>query len=73
MIVRTDETDTGYTHWLERAEAQGYKPGSAKYKNAQVEFAIGATAALAETHRMPPAWVINVIYGGDVFKNDYPA
>lgn len=61
------------THWRERAAVQGYKPGSAKYKKAQIEFATGAMAALAETHRMPPAWVINIVYGDDVFENDYPA
>lgn len=65
--------------WLARAAARGYgKPSSAKYKNMEAEFFIGAMAALnardpdADPSKMssavPPKWVVCLMSGRNIVE-----
>lgn len=65
--------------WTNRAESQGYKPGSATYKKAQVEFFVGAMTAIDAfddtpdkgsdlSRNVPPHWVLAMMSGRDVVK-----
>ena len=65
--------------WLDRASAQGLKPKSAAFKKAELEFALGAVAALdaqaeiaagapPKSSLMPPSWWVAAIRGEQIFK-----
>lgn len=56
--------------WCRRAYTQQYKHGSAKYRNAEIEFFAGAAAALgALGYVPPPSWVFSIMRGDTVIKN----
>lgn len=62
--------------WIDRAKTQGYEPGSAKYKRAELEFFTGAMVAInvifpaedpAEMSReVPVGWVLDLLSGRPV-------
>ena len=64
--------------WLSRAEAQELKPGTMKYKRAEVEFFTGAMAALNAVEPSPVAdglgplvpasWIFAIMRGDQVAK-----
>ena len=52
-----------------RAKSQGWKPGSSKYKNAEMEFFVGAmTAHMAITGSDQPdaSWTIQLMSGRSI-------
>lgn len=59
--------------WRERANTQGYKPKSAAYRKAEIEFFAGAMQAIQSldteakpdklSSNVPVSWVINAISG----------
>jgi len=57
--------------WRSRAQTQGYKPGSARYRRAELEFFVGAMTAMEAitgdpATSCPPAWVIAGIRGDPI-------
>jgi len=64
--------------WLTRAKAQFLNPKTQAYKKAEVEFFMGAMAALQAmdpdapegqmTTSIPPIWVINIMSGRNVVE-----
>lgn len=54
--------------FLDRAHAQGLKPGSVKYRKAEVEFFCGAMAALQIVNGTEPnaGWYIKLLSGRGV-------
>jgi hypothetical protein len=51
------------TSFKERARVQGYKPGTAKFRQAQMEFFIGASTAL---RGIPPSWYVSIIRDDEI-------
>lgn len=51
--------------WTSRARTQGYKPRSVRYRHAELEFFVGAMAAIEATtgEPAPPKWVIAGLRG----------
>lgn len=50
--------------WATRAAAKSLKPGTIKYRVAEVEFFMGAMATMeAMEITIPPIWVINIQCG----------
>ena len=63
--------------WKDRAEMQGFKPGSKKYLTAQAEFFGGAMTAMqfifgnnlqTLADEIPPKWVICIMSGRDIIN-----
>jgi len=63
--------------WKQRASVRGYKPRSAAYVKAEVEFFAGAMAALCAVDPQddntmsplaPPVWVLNIMSGRPVVE-----
>lgn len=53
--------------WKSRAQTQNLNPKSLAYKKAEVEFFVGATAALNQFGVvMPPKWFVNILSGRPV-------
>ena len=53
--------------WMRRSDAQGLKPKSAKYASAEVDFFVGAMAALgAQGFEVPAYWVMAIMSGRPV-------
>lgn len=55
-------------HWQARAAMQHYgKPHLQNYKSKEIEFYIGATAALNELgYIMPPSWYMAILAGSNI-------
>lgn len=77
---RNPLADSVARNWFNRASNFGWKPGSAAYKKAEVEFAVGAAAAINAlcpnpggsellSDRVPAGWFINIMRGDPVFKD----
>lgn len=67
--------------WRERAAAQNYgKPGSAKYRKAEIDFVAGAATALNVlypnpdtgklSNMVPMSWILNPVTGRNVFPTE---
>lgn len=65
--------------WRARAKVQGFKPHTKAYKNAELEFFIGAMAALNALHPgadgnmsalVPPWWVIAPLSGRNIVEKE---
>lgn len=61
--------------WHNRAAAQGYKPGSAKYRAAELEFLAGAVSAIEIANdntgsciALRSSWFIAASRGEPIFK-----
>ncbi|MBN8523899.1 MAG: hypothetical protein J0M02_01045 [Planctomycetes bacterium] len=54
--------------WKSRARTQGYKPGSNRYRQAELEFFVGAMAAIEAVtgNPSPPRWVIAGMRGDPI-------
>lgn len=53
--------------WMRRSDSQGFKPKSAKYASAEVEFFVGAMAALgAQGFEIPAFWTMAIMSGRPV-------
>jgi hypothetical protein len=54
--------------WRSRARTQGYRPGSQRYQRAELEFIVGAMAAIEATtgEPAPPRWVIAGMRGDPI-------
>ncbi len=54
--------------WKSRARAQCYKPGSALYRRAELEFFVGAMAAIEAVtgEPSPPRWIIAGMRGDPI-------
>jgi hypothetical protein len=66
MSLTTDIRSNIENQFRARAKSQGWKPGSAKYKNAEMEFFVGAmTAHMAITgsDQTDAVWVIRLMSG----------
>ena len=64
--------------WHARASSQNLKPNTVKRSRAEIEFAMGAMAALQAVYgtgekdermvpEVPPIWIINIMSGRPVF------
>jgi len=62
--ITRQETETLVHSWRNRAEAQGYKPGTKTYAKLELEFFVGAIATLLALGRSyPPVWEILIRSG----------
>jgi len=57
--------------WRSRAKAQGYRPGSVRYRCAELEFFVGAMAAMEaltgdSSRSCTPRWVIAGMRGDPI-------
>ena len=57
--------------WRSRAKTQGYRPGSDRYLRAELEFFVGAMAAMEAltgdpSESCPPRWVIAGMRGDPI-------
>lgn len=54
--------------WTSRARTQGYKPRSVRYRQAELEFIVGAMAAIEAISGVPapPRWVIAGMRGDPI-------
>lgn len=57
--------------WRSRAKTQGYRPGSVRYQRAELEFFVGAMAAMEALTgdpavSCPPRWVIAGMRGDPI-------
>jgi hypothetical protein len=57
--------------WRSRAKTQGYRPGSIRYQRAELEFFVGAMAAMEAltgdpSTSCPPRWVIAGMRGDPI-------
>lgn len=57
--------------WRSRARTQGYRPGSPRYQRAELEFFVGAMAAMEAitgdpAGSCPPSWVIAGMRGDPI-------
>ena len=78
MRTREDVAARVASMWEARAAAQDLKPGTVKYRRAEIDFACGAAAAIDASddekadesrlsERVPVCWVINPLCGMPVF------
>lgn len=58
--------------WKSRARTQGYRPGSVRYRQAELEFFVGAMAAIEAItgDPSPPRWVIAGMRGDPIAAPD---
>ena len=62
--ITKEETETIVLSWRNRAEAQGYKPGTKTYAKLEIEFFVGVIATLLALGRAhPPVWEILIRSG----------
>lgn len=59
--------------WKNRAQGQGYKPGTKTYDKLEVEFFVGAIAALLALGRSyPPIWELLIRSGRSISETYCP-
>lgn len=77
-MLTKDQQDAIAKAWRGRAEMQGYgKPTSAKYRKAEIDFLAGVASMLNVlypnpeagklSNMVPPSWVMNPVFGRNVF------
>lgn len=77
--VRNPLAEAIARHWFNRAANCGLKPKSMAYKRAEIEFAMGAAAAInwlcphkadgeSLSPMVPASWIFNVMRGVPVFE-----
>lgn len=55
--------------WIQRADQQGYKPGTKAYQDKELEFFVGAISALnSQGYSAPPRWFINAVRGDPIVE-----
>jgi len=72
--ITRPEIDALVHSWKNRAEGQGYKPGSKTYATREVEFFVGAIATLLAVGRShPPVWELLIRSGRSISATYSPA
>ena len=62
--ITRQETEALVQSWKNRAQAQGYRPGTKTYAKLEVEFFVGAIATLLALGRsFPPRWELLIRSG----------
>jgi hypothetical protein len=62
--ITHQETEALVQSWKNRAQAQGYKPGTKTYAKLEIEFFVGAIATLLALGRsFPPIWELLIRSG----------
>jgi hypothetical protein len=62
--ITPQEIDSIIQAWRNRAETQGYRPGTSTYAKLELEFFVGVIATLLALGRsFPPAWEIVIRSG----------
>ena len=71
--ITRQETDALVQSWKNRAQAQGYKPGTKTYAKLEVEFFVGAIATLLALGRShPPVWELLIQSGRSISETYSP-
>ena len=71
--ITRQETEALVQAWKNRAQAQGYKPGTKTYAKLEVEFFVGAIATLLALGRShPPVWELLIQSGRSIAETYCP-
>jgi hypothetical protein len=71
--ITRQETESLVQAWKNRAQAQGYKPGTKTYAKLEVEFFVGAIATLLALGRShPPVWELLIRSGRSISETYCP-
>ena len=75
-MITTEQKRAIEAQWRSRAQAQGLKKGTVKHARAELDFIMGAAAALHAldpqatgdklSSLVPPIWIVNAISGRPV-------
>jgi hypothetical protein len=70
MPFTSDQRATVENQFKSRAKEMGYKPGTVKYQKAELEFFVGAMAAMVaidgDSTNLDPKWAIMLMSGRSI-------